>query len=265
MRELKLSEMPNLLYLWNENSQPGGTFQNLEILEVSKCGRLKNLVPSSKSFQNLHDLEVSECHGLSYLVASSTAKSLVQLWKLVITECNRMTEIVRDEGKDEAKEEISFSQLKYLELHYLPSLNGFNLSNHTIRFPSLTEVIVTGCPELKIFSYGALSTPQLTKVEQAKSTHPKEYPWDPYEPINNKISWEGDLNTTIKRIWEDDEFATCIQQLFIEKVCSNLNAYILFLCRSEISTYENGRTTLKLSNSIPKSCFLFFLFLFLFC
>jgi hypothetical protein len=75
-------------------------------LKVSKCGRLKNLVPSSISFLNLHDLKVSECHGLSYLVASSTAKSLVQLWKLVITECNRMTEIVRDEGKDEAKDEM---------------------------------------------------------------------------------------------------------------------------------------------------------------
>ena len=259
MRELTLSEMPNLLYLWNENSQPGGTFQNLEILEVSKCGRLKNLVPSSKSFQNLHDLEVSECHGLSYLVASSTAKSLVQLWKLVITECNRMTEIVRDEGKDEAKDEISFSQLKYLELHCLPSLNGFNLSNHTIRFPSLTEVIVIGCPELKIFSNGVLSTPQLTGVEQAEDSSQK-YPWH-YEPINSKRLWEGDLNTTIKRFWED-HFPTCIQQLFIEKVCSNLNAYILFLCRSEISTYKNGRTTWRFSNFIPKLASSFFFFYF---
>ena len=255
--------MPNLLHLWNENSQPGSTFKNLYCLEVSKCERLKNLVPSSISFQNLHDLEVSKCHGLSYLVASSTAKSLVQLWKLVITECNRMTEIVTDEGEDEAEHEISFSQLNHLELHCLPSLKGFNLSNHTIQFPSLKEVIVIGCPELKIFSNGVLSTPQLTEVKLAANR--KKCEGDYYEPINTNILLEGDLNTTIKRIWEDDEFATCIQQLFIEKVCSNLNAYILFLCRSEISTYENGRTTLKLSNSIPKSCFLFFLFLFLFC
>ena len=229
-------------------------------LEVSGCGRLKNLVPSSISFRNLHDLKVSKCHGLSYLVASSTAKSLVQLWKLVITECNRMTEIVRDEGKDEAKEEISFSQLKYLKLHCLPSLNGFNLSNHTIRFPSLTEVIVTGCPELKIFSNGVLSTPELTGVEQAEDII--KYVWGRYEPMNSKRLWEGDLNTTIKRFWEDDEFATCMQQLFIEKVCSNLNAYILFLCRSEISTYKNGRKTWRFSNFIPKLASTFFFFYF---
>ena len=251
--------MPNLLHLWNENSQPGSTFQNLVVLEVSKCVRLKNLLPSSISFQNLRDLKVSEFHRLSYLVASSTAKSLVQLWKLVITECNRMTEIVRDEGKDEAKDEISFSQLKYLELHCLPSLNGFNLSNHTIRFPSLTEVIVTGCPELKIFSNGVLSTPQLTKVEQAKDNY--KYPEGIYYPMNSKTLWEGDLNTTIKRFWED-HFPTCIQQLFTEKVCSNLNAYILFLCRSEISTYKNGRTTWRFSNFIPKLASSFFFFYF---
>jgi hypothetical protein len=79
LRELDLSEIPYLVHLWNENSQPGSTFKNLEHLEVSKCGRLKNLVPSSISFQNLQSLEVCKCHGLSCLVTSSTAKSLVQL------------------------------------------------------------------------------------------------------------------------------------------------------------------------------------------
>jgi hypothetical protein len=176
-----------------------------------------------------------------------------------------MTEIVTDEGEDEVEDEISFSQLNYLELHCLPSLKGFNLSNHTIRFPSLKQVTVTGCPELKIFSNGVLSTPQQTKVEQAKDNEKHlergGEAWR-YEPINSKISWEGDLNTIIKRFWEDDEFATCIQQLFIEKVCSNLNAYILFLCRSEISTYKNGRTTWRFSNFIPKLASSFFFFYF---
>ena len=86
LRELDLSEMDYLLHLWNENSLPGSTFQNLEYLTVSKCGRLKNLVPSSISFQNLHYLKVSECCGLSCLVTSSTAKSLVRLRTMVITD-----------------------------------------------------------------------------------------------------------------------------------------------------------------------------------
>ena len=218
LRELDLSEMDYLLHLWNENSQPGSTFQNLEYLKASKCGRLKNLVPSSISFQNLDSLEVCECHGLSCLVTPSVAKSLVRLWKLVITECNKMTEIVSDDGGDEAGDEISFSQLKTLMLHSLPNLKGFNLSNRTIRFPLLEEVIVTRCPELKMLSNGVLNTPKLKKVILAEDN--KKYPWSYYQPINGKELWEGDLNSTIKRFWED-EFDTRIQQLFTEKVCSH--------------------------------------------
>ena len=203
LRELDLSEMDYLLHLWNENSQPGSTFQNLVSLNVSKCGRLKNLVPSSISFQNLESLEVCKCHGLSCLVTPSVAKSLVRLWKLVITECNKMTEIVSDDGGDEAGHEISFSRLGRLELHSLPNLKGFNLSNRSMRFPLLKDVIVSGCPELKIFSNGVLSTPRLTEVEQAKDNNGRGL-WGNYKPINSKRLWEGDLNTTIKRFWEDD-------------------------------------------------------------
>ena len=168
LNRLELSEMPNLLHLWNENSQPGRTFQNLYNLKVSKCGRLKNLVPSSISFQKLNFLIVSECHGLSCLVTKSTAKSLVRLSTLVIIDCKRTTEIVTDEGEDEAGDEISFRQLNTLQLHGLPNLKGFNLSNRTIRFPLLNYVTVTGCPELKMFSNGVLSTPKLEKVKLAE-------------------------------------------------------------------------------------------------
>ena len=44
---------------------------------------------------------------------------------MIIAECKRLTEIVTDEGGDEAGDEISFSQLKYFELEYLPSLKDF--------------------------------------------------------------------------------------------------------------------------------------------
>ena len=216
LRELDLSEMDYLLHLWNENSQPGSTFQNLECLTVSKCGRLKNLVPSSISFQNLTNLEVCECHGLSCLVTPSVAKSLVQLRMLEITECNKMTEIVRDEGGDEAGDEISFTKLEFLWLRCLPSLKGFHLSNRSIKFPLLEYVTVTKCPELKMFSNGVLSTPKLKEVELAEDNE------------NGKDLWEGDLNTTIKRFWEDN-FDTCIQQLFTEKVCSHTFIWFHFL------------------------------------
>ena len=101
---------------------------------------------------------------------------------MIIAECKRLTEIVTDEGGDEAGDEISFSQLKYFELEYLPSLKGFNMSNHTIRFPLLGQVTLTE-----------------------------------FSNLFNSISFrDGDLNTNIKRYWEES-FDTCIQQLFTEK------------------------------------------------
>uniref|UniRef100_A0A2N9G9V8 Uncharacterized protein n=1 Tax=Fagus sylvatica TaxID=28930 RepID=A0A2N9G9V8_FAGSY len=106
-----------------------------------------------------------------------------------------MTEIVTDEGGDEAGDEISFTQLEYLGLHCLPNLKGFNLSNRTIRFPLLKYVTVTRCPELKMLSNGVLSTPKLKKVELAEDN--EKLPEGYYLPINGKDIWEGDLNTTI--------------------------------------------------------------------
>ena len=219
LRELDLSEMDYLLHLWNENSLPGSTFQNLEYLTVSKCGRLKNLVPPSISFQNLHYLKVSECCGLSCLVTSSTAKSLVRLRTMVITDCKTMKKIVTDDGGDGVGDEICFSELVSLYIHCSPSLKGFNLSNRSMRFPLLKDVIVSGCPELMMFSNGVLSTPELETVEMAAYSERDLRGY--FKPINGKKLWEGGLNTTINRFWEDNFATICIQQLFTEKVRSH--------------------------------------------
>jgi hypothetical protein len=70
-----------------------------------------------------------------------------------------------------------------------------------------------------MFSNGVLSTPELKTVEMAANSEkdPRGY----YKPINGKELWEGGLNTTIKRFWEDNFATICIQQLFTEKVCSH--------------------------------------------
>ena len=64
LTELYLYKMPKLMLLWKGNSEQGRAFQNLETLEISECGRLKNLVPSSMHFRNLNILRVWKCHGL---------------------------------------------------------------------------------------------------------------------------------------------------------------------------------------------------------
>ena len=208
LTELSLFKMPKLMLLWKENSEQGRAFQNLEILRVSECGRLKNLVPSSMHFRNLITLRVSKCHGLISLASSSTVKSLVQLKELVLSECKRMREIVTNEGEDEAGDEICFNQLEDLWLEDLPSLRSFHLGNRTIKFPSLDDLRVIRCPETKIFSNGVLSMPKLKKVGLYENE---------WRPGRRELLPEEDVNSAIKRFWEEN-YDSCVQQLFTEKV-----------------------------------------------
>ncbi|XP_075641868.1 putative disease resistance protein At4g27220 isoform X2 [Castanea sativa] len=207
LTELNLYKMPKLMLLWKENSQQGRAFQNLEILVVSECGRLKILVPSSMHFRNLNFLTVGKCDGLISLASSSTVKSLVQLKGLFIYGCKRMIEIVTNEGEGEAGDEICFNQLNSLYLNDLPSLRSFHLGNRTIKFPSLGYLQVIGCPEMKIFSNGVLSMPKLKRARLSEI----------YErSCNRKLLPEEDVNSAIKKNWEEN-YDTCVQQLFTEK------------------------------------------------
>jgi len=106
---------------------------------------------------------VWDCERLVKLVTSTTAKSLAQLTRMTIGGCSMVTEIVANEGEG-IKDEIVFSKLETLELHYLPSLTSFCSEKHSFDFPSLVQVGVRHCPGMKFFSKGALSTPKLWSV-----------------------------------------------------------------------------------------------------
>lgn len=214
---LKLSRMPNLKHLWKENSQIRMSLQKLQKLEVSECDGLENLVPSSMSFENLHTLVVSKCHKLECLVTPWTVKSLVRLTKMVIYECTKMKAIVASEGS-EAGGDIIFEDLKSLELLYLQKLESFHSGKCTIKFPSLKELITIECPKFE-----TSIMPNWKEPKQAE----KDEPALGYHIAQTKELWDGDLNSTIKRFWEDN-FDTHKQQTFAEKVCSHAFYLVAF-------------------------------------
>ena len=119
-----------------------------------------------------------------------------------------MREIVTNEGEGEAGEEICFNQLNTLYLNYLPSLRSFHLGNRTTKFPLLEDLIVIGCPEMKIFSNGVLSMPKLKIVGLDENKR-----W----AQRRELLPEEDVNSAIKRFWEEN-YDPCVQQLFTEKV-----------------------------------------------
>ncbi|XVF31255.1 hypothetical protein REPUB_Repub16aG0129700 [Reevesia pubescens] len=163
------------------------SLNELRTLEVLECGKLETLVLSAMSFENLTTLEISKCHGLVSLIASSSAKSLKQLTRMSITECNMIEQIIACEGC-EVKAGIVFSQLKYMQLSCLPSLASFCLGDHSFEFPLLEKVIVIGCPKMEIFNQGDLSTKMLRNVQ--------------FTECEDEGCWEGSLNTTIQRLFK---------------------------------------------------------------
>ncbi|XWS30669.1 hypothetical protein CRYUN_Cryun23aG0006400 [Craigia yunnanensis] len=187
LSELTLFRLPKLMHLWKEKKG----FQNLRSLEVEDCCKLKNLVPSSVSLQNLMTLDVTRCDGIIKLVTYSTAKSLVQLRYMRISQCYGIEEIIAC-GEDEVKDEISFPQLKHLELQFLPNLESFCSSrNCRFGFPSLEILCVEYCPYMKIFAQGGLNTPILQKVQ--------------LQAWGDKERWEGSLNNTIEKMFGEEE------------------------------------------------------------
>ncbi|KAG6646201.1 uncharacterized protein LOC122318465 isoform X2 [Carya illinoinensis] len=206
LRRLTLCRLCMLTHLWKEDStQPCQLFHNLEYLHVLRCGKLKNIVPSSVSLRNLTRLEISHCHGLINLLTSSTAKTLVQLKRMTVIDCKRITEIVAMEDIGEANVAITFNKLTYLKLDGLPNFTHFCSGPYSFGFPSLKEVIVRCCPEMKIFCHGVLSTPELKGVSDA------DYSWN----SKQNLHLEDDLNTTTRCLWESNQYDT--QCLFRER------------------------------------------------
>ncbi|XP_042992991.1 disease resistance protein At4g27190-like [Carya illinoinensis] len=206
LRLLRLCCLRMLTHLWKEdNTKPCQLFHNLECLEVFGCGKLKNIVPSSVSLHNLTGLEISHCHGLINLLTSSTAKTLVQLKGMAVTNCKRITEIVTMED-GEANVKITFNKLTYLTLDGLPNLTHFCSGPYSFGFPSLERVTVRCCSEMKTFCHGVLSTPKLSGVYDDNS-------WSSKRNLHSK----DDLNTTTSCLWEEsNQYDTGL--LFRERV-----------------------------------------------
>ncbi|KAL5756993.1 hypothetical protein ACOSQ2_021739 [Xanthoceras sorbifolium] len=182
-------------------------FSNLEKVTISR-NQIKIvwqslvivLMPPSACFENLKILKVAQCERLLNLVAASTTKSLVRLEEMSICYCQEMTEIIANEG-DEMEGEIVFRSLKSLKLLGLTNLTSFCSGSCTFNFPLLEKITMEGCPKMKLFSSGVLSTPKLQQVSQDSTNYDCERP---------------NLNTIVKQHCEKKIFSIS-QQSFLSK------------------------------------------------
>uniref|UniRef100_A0A2N9J9G7 Uncharacterized protein n=1 Tax=Fagus sylvatica TaxID=28930 RepID=A0A2N9J9G7_FAGSY len=141
-------------------------------MEIFECKRMTEIVASevrvavdeiaSEGVEAVDEIASEACEAVDE-IASEGVEAVDEI---ASEECEAVDEIASE--KREAVGEITFRQLKSLMLHSLDSLTSFYSGNCTIIFPSLEELTVTKCPQLKIFSNGVVSAPKLKGVQLAK-------------------------------------------------------------------------------------------------
>ncbi|RVW21683.1 hypothetical protein CK203_099911 [Vitis vinifera] len=204
------------------------TLHDLEKLNVRRCGSVKEVV-------QLEELVDEESHAMELanlvnLLPPSTAKSLVQLKNLKVGGSDMIKEVV-SRGGGEATEEITFCKLEHIALVCLANLTSFCSEGYTFTFPSLDHLVVEECSKLKVFSQGFSTTPRLERVDVA----------------DNEWHWEGDLNTTIQKLFIQLHDATDVNQFglkFYDYVWFHQIINQLLLSRPwssvEISVFSNS-------------------------
>ncbi|KAH6799680.1 hypothetical protein C2S51_036164 [Perilla frutescens var. frutescens] len=127
-------------------------------------------------FNGLQRLTIWEYKGSMSLFTSSTAENLVSLTELRIRRCHEMVKVIEDkeeEGKEEEKVVISaaaqrttllFPKLQELWLDSLPKLVSFCEWKCDVKLPSLRKLNIYHCHDMKHFTLGILTTPELKSI-----------------------------------------------------------------------------------------------------
>ncbi|KAG8372113.1 hypothetical protein BUALT_Bualt12G0032700 [Buddleja alternifolia] len=164
LESLRLNNLPNLEEICDGPIQAGSSsFKNLKDLTVSHLPALKylwNTQNQNVSLSNLTSICIHCCDKLRDLFPLKMAKDgLLQLKFLEIEECSMMEEVFSSNDGEEGH--ITFPKLEYLFLKQLPSLSTLCKGIESIEFLVLTEMWLFGCPKLTSFVSLTGNSPRL--------------------------------------------------------------------------------------------------------
>ncbi|KAL8245985.1 hypothetical protein R6Q59_007201 [Mikania micrantha] len=145
LRDVELYNLNDLKYIWKSNEWSVLEFPNLTRLSIFMCGNLE------------------------HVFTASMVGSLMKLQELHIRFCTRMEVIVKKKEEEEECDgkmgEIMFPCLKSIELESLFSLKGFWLGKDDLLFPSMSTLVINGCPNIRIFNEGRAIAHELKLLE----------------------------------------------------------------------------------------------------
>ncbi|KAH6808447.1 hypothetical protein C2S51_029555 [Perilla frutescens var. frutescens] len=151
----------------------GNCYVNCKIVLIEGCSNMKIFKLESHvsfSFNGLEHLTISRYEGNMSLFSSSIARNLVSLRKLKISDCKEMVKVIEDEKEEEnvvssggaqTTTTILFPKLQWLQLRKSLKLESFCQWKCDIMMPSLKEVVIINCDDMRTFTLGPLTTPNL--------------------------------------------------------------------------------------------------------
>nr|KAJ0223614.1 hypothetical protein LSAT_V11C200052270 [Lactuca sativa] len=118
---------------------------------------------------NVKLLKIEWCGRLEHISTFSALESLRQLEELKIKDCEAMKVIVKKEEEDassssSSKKVVVVPRLKSIELVNLRELEGFFFGMNEFEFPSLDNVTIMNCPQMRVFAPGGSTSPNLKYI-----------------------------------------------------------------------------------------------------
>ncbi|QCE04935.1 disease resistance protein RPS2 [Vigna unguiculata] len=207
--KLVLRKMENLKEICN-GPLPFELLKNLEYFVLYDCMHLEGSLFKSKiSLCHLKWLYIEDCPMLTSLFEWSTTQSLLSLVQLYISNCEQLKSIVRDENrrKDSIEEIVDdsiisrFPNLTTLEISGCPQLHFILPMAFTRNIPKLKRIRVFRCDELK-YLFG----PYQHKHEEE----------DLYEELKDVIFTNLELMTLEDLPNFVDIFPKCVYLIFLK-------------------------------------------------
>lgn len=133
LREINISCLSNLSYVWGNAPNRVQGFQNLRSLTISNCDSLKHVFTSAivRAIMNLEELKGTSCALVENLV----------IWSINNEDDNNKRHVTN----------IGFNKLYHLSFSRLPKLVSIICSNSLeLRCPSLRRFEIYECPMLEI-------------------------------------------------------------------------------------------------------------------
>ncbi|XWS11045.1 hypothetical protein CRYUN_Cryun38cG0049800 [Craigia yunnanensis] len=208
LAELVLIDCKSLKYIFS----PTLDLPQLTILKIIRCHGLKHILQnwhqiatSSKSkqrhsehlgFPNLCHINIESSEELQSLFPASVGHCLEKLEVLCVEDAPKLKQVFGENEADVKDKKSEHPKLGSLVLQKLPNLESFCPLGHHFQFPSLNQLLVTGCPMMitnfsidsNLYAHAKTKAPGPVdrNKKDGSSATVEELTW----PVGSDINWQ---------------------------------------------------------------------------